>query len=143
MDKNYFIRLEQILRNINRAMNVELRRLVSRKDINLTQFYILTFLTTHPMSPIGELSRKFELSPSTMTAHIDTLEAKGFITRIRVEDDRRVVRLDLTPEGKTFIGKIIESRIKILRKALANLDRQTYAELEKVISYLEGKLLVQ
>ncbi|MBT9164139.1 MAG: putative HTH-type transcriptional regulator YusO [candidate division WS2 bacterium] len=143
MDINYFKRIEKILRNINRIMNVELRREATRMDINLTQFYILTFLTSYPLSPIGELSRKFELSPSTMTAHMDILESKGFITRIREDEDRRVVKLDLTPEGKTFINNLVASRVEVLRKALLNLDEQKYLDIEEVLSYLEGKLLAQ
>ncbi|MBT9130229.1 MAG: putative HTH-type transcriptional regulator YusO [candidate division WS2 bacterium] len=141
MDINYFNRIEKILRNINHIMNVELRRAASRLDINLTQFYILTFLTSYPLSPIGELSRKFELSPSTMTAHMDILESKGFIVRIREGDDRRVVKLDLTLEGKSFINNLVENRVEVLKKALLNLDQQKHQDIEEVLSYLEGKLL--
>ncbi len=76
-----------------------------------------------------------------MTAHMDILESKGFIVRIREGDDRRVVKLDLTLEGKSFINNLVENRVEVLKKALLNLDQQKHQDIEEVLSYLEGKLL--
>jgi len=45
------------------------------------------------------------LHPSTMTGVVDRLEKKGFVVRKRDEGDRRVIQLQLTPQGTHLIKK--------------------------------------
>lgn len=140
MDKEIFPSLEKILRNINRAINTVLRKEASKMDINLTQFYILTHLNHHPLIPIGELSRQFELSPSTVTAHMDVLEGKGLTEREREDEDRRVVKVNLTEKGRAFVAGLIESRTQVLREALVGVEEKRLKEIEDTLNFLLEKL---
>ncbi len=140
MDKEIFSRLEQILRNINRAINTVLRKEASKMGLNLSQLYILMYLNSHPLIPIGELSHQFDLSPSTVTVHMDTLESKGLAERIREVEDRRVVKVNLKEKGKNFIAGIIESRIHVLREALTGVEDNKLKEIEENLIFLLDKL---
>lgn len=48
----------------------------------------------------GELDRAQLITSGTTTHRITGLEARGFVQRVRDEEDRRVVHVQLTPEGR-------------------------------------------
>jgi DNA-binding MarR family transcriptional regulator len=48
----------------------------------------------------GELAKRAELSPASMTAMLDALEKAGMVERHRSETDRRQVIVRLTPAGQ-------------------------------------------
>ena len=48
---------------------------------------------------IGELARSSRVSPATMTNRIDWLERAGLVRRVRSEEDRRRVDVEVTQEG--------------------------------------------
>src|SRR5690606_29610658 len=53
-----------------------------------------------------ELARCAGMDTGAMTRALDRLEAKGLICRVRCEHDRRMVRLELTEEGRTQAARI-------------------------------------
>jgi DNA-binding MarR family transcriptional regulator len=54
----------------------------------------------------AELARFGCVDTGAMTRMLDRLESKGFVQRARCPQDRRVVRLQLTEEGKRLCGEI-------------------------------------
>lgn len=46
-----------------------------------------------------DLARDLGISPAGMTGRLDALEAKGYLRRVRDEDDRRRVDIELTDRG--------------------------------------------
>jgi len=54
----------------------------------------------------AELAREYGIDASAVTRLIDRLEKRGLLTRVRSNEDRRVVRLALTPEGHAIAAKM-------------------------------------
>jgi DNA-binding MarR family transcriptional regulator len=52
---------------------------------------------------VGELARLAEVTPATITGMLDGLERHGIVTRRRSEEDRRVVIVTLTDEGRSLL----------------------------------------
>lgn len=59
----------------------------------------LDWLTGGPMTA-GQLSVATGLRPAATTALIDRLERRGLIQRVRGQDDRRQVMVDMTSHGR-------------------------------------------
>jgi DNA-binding MarR family transcriptional regulator len=57
-------------------------------------------------STVAELARECSSDVGAMTRTLDRLEAKGLLKRIRSSEDRRVVNLELTAEGRATAKKI-------------------------------------
>ena len=55
----------------------------------------------------AELSRKTMIDTGAMTRTLDRLETKGFLTRHRCKEDRRVVKLELTDSGRRVADGIL------------------------------------
>ncbi|WP_257455967.1 MarR family winged helix-turn-helix transcriptional regulator [Archangium lipolyticum] len=84
----------------------ELHRHLASHEITTPQFAVLeTLLHLGPMSQ-GELGRKLLRSNPNMTALLDNLERNGWIQRARSPEDRRVMVVSLSPEGRRVIEKV-------------------------------------
>lgn len=55
----------------------------------------------------AELARAMNVDTGATTRILDRLEAKGFLQRERIPEDRRVVRIVLTDTGRTVAGQIL------------------------------------
>src|SRR5205809_408999 len=75
-------------------------RRLEPKGITHAQWAALFMLQRCRASTVAELARETQSDPGAMTRLLDRLEAKGFCRRQRSTDDRRVVRIELTPEGE-------------------------------------------
>ena len=71
-----------------------------------TQGSILFMLWSGRCLLAVELAREFGIDASAVTRRVNILEARGLVTRVRSVEDRRVVRLALTPEGQTIAARM-------------------------------------
>ena len=88
---------------------------LARHDLHLTHLLVLNGLAgMQPGIPavsqgqhgqpgtlsMRDISRAMDMPPASATALIDRLTARGFVTRLPSPQDRRVVLVSLTPEGR-------------------------------------------
>lgn len=74
---------------------------------------------------------------STATRMVERLAEKGLATRSRIEDDRRVVRVELSEAGKKLHDKFLAQRREIVRFMLSPLthgEREIFIELYQKIT---------
>ncbi|MFL6694674.1 MAG: MarR family winged helix-turn-helix transcriptional regulator [Ramlibacter sp.] len=81
----------------------------------------------------AELARHCQMDAGAMTRTLDRLEAKGLVSRVRSSEDRRVVNLALTDEGRHAAGQIPQVLCKVLN---AHLKGFTAEEVELLKSML-------
>jgi len=86
--------LKQLMDGVRQTVQQEF------KESNLTgpQGILVGTLAHHGKMKISELSERVGLSNSTISGILDRLEKQGYIERIRSEEDRRVVYVDVTNE---------------------------------------------
>jgi DNA-binding MarR family transcriptional regulator len=70
--------------------------------ISPLQFGMMRMLSMERMT-LSELSRKFQLDPSTLVPSVDGLEQRRLIIRVKDPNDRRRQPLELTPEGDNLM----------------------------------------
>ena len=87
---------------------------------------------------MGELSRALEVPLSTATRLIDGLVESGYAERVPDPEDRRVVRVKLTPEGQELFHLLysyIKEQIDLI------LIRFSDSERKQLISLLRKAVL--
>ena len=75
---------------------------------------------------MSDLGKGMYLKPSTITGLIDALEQRGYVVRARDQEDRRVVKIQLTPKGRRLAerapnpaqGKMIYGLTKLKSREL-------------------------
>ena len=76
------------------------------------------------------LARECELDAGSMTRLLDRVEAKGLCSRQRSLQDRRVVKLQLTEEGRAAALKIPEVLARIQNACLAGFTHEEWQTLK-------------
>jgi DNA-binding MarR family transcriptional regulator len=69
-------------------------------EINPAQGRILFVLWQEGPMTINEIARRVSLGKSTLTSGIDRLEQRGQVVRVRSQEDRRKVLIELTPQNR-------------------------------------------
>lgn len=129
-------RLRPVLLRINRRMRSQLDPL----GISTTQVSVLAMIRDRPGIGVGELASAERMSSPSMSVHIDRLEAAGYVTRTRGEDDRRRVGLNLSAEGARVLRLVRSRRTAWLAEHLATLDPAAVAAIEAALPAL-GRLV--
>jgi DNA-binding MarR family transcriptional regulator len=83
---------------------------------------------------LTELAEKLAVSLPTMSNSINTLVERGWVSRSRAAEDRRMVVVELTPEGQAILDKTTCSVAGRVGELLASLSPE---ECEMLLSGLE------
>jgi DNA-binding MarR family transcriptional regulator len=95
-----------LMRRILSTVSAEIEREMVPNGLTNAQWIPLFKLHVGSASTVAELARECELDAGAMTRTLDRLEAKGLLRRVRSSDDRRVVNLELTDEGRVAANGI-------------------------------------
>lgn len=77
----------------------------------------------------GWLAQRAKLSPSSITELVEGMEREGMVRREPDPEDRRAVRVNLTPEGRRQLQRFEQTAAVALADALASL---TAAQRQRV-----------
>lgn len=128
--------MEKELRYISHLIKQKGREILSNYTITPPQFVALQWLHESGDMTIGDLSHKMYLAFSTTTDLVDRMEKNELVQRVRDEQDRRVVRIHLLPEGERIIQEVIEKRQNYLRDLLQEFAVDEAQELLKLLKKL-------
>ena len=101
-------------------------------DITSAQYVILVNLANGVDSASG-LCKGVSYDPGAMTRMVDRLERKGLVQRVRCPDDRRVVKLALTEEGKAVYPKLVARAAAVMNRKLHGFTKAEAHELEGLL----------
>lgn len=88
------------------------------------QWVILMRIANGCGSTAAELCRFSRYDTGSMTRMLDRLEEKGLIRRVRCSKDRRVMRLELTDEGRDLYPLLPPVAVKVLNTHLKGFTRE-------------------
>jgi|TARA_R100001244_G_scaffold47550_3_gene42283 DNA-binding MarR family transcriptional regulator len=91
------------LRQINRAIDLQSKKLEKETGQTTPQLLLLKELAKHGRSKPSVIAKSVHLSHATVTSIVDRLEKSAMVTRERSEDDRRSVEIVLTEKGRECI----------------------------------------
>lgn len=115
---------EQLLRLTRRVHRIQKRHL-ERCGLGVTpaRFRLLRVLAQYGSPPsMADLARRLEVVPRAVTTLVDGLEAGGTVRRVPDPDNRRVIRIELTDEGRRILKELRRARRLAAEEILAPLD---------------------
>lgn len=137
---NIVAETEKSLRYISGIIKQKGREMLHQYTITPPQFVALQWLLENGDMTIGELSNKMYLAFSTTTDLIDRMEKNELVVRVKDENDRRVVRIHLLPEGGRIIEEVIEKRQKYLAEILSGFSTDEIILLERLLGKLHHEM---
>lgn len=110
------------------ALEAELEPL----GITAAQYVILVNLASGVDSASG-LCRSVSYDPGAMTRMIDRLEKKRLVKRVPCAEDRRVIKLALTDEGRAVYPQLVEKAAGVLNDRLSGFTKEEVKQLERLL----------
>lgn len=101
-DDNVGYLMKQVYLSLNRILDQDMAPL----GLTAMQWRPIACLASGRASTAAELARIAACDTGAMTRTLDRLEAKGLLVRSRSQEDRRVVRIELTEEGQATARQI-------------------------------------
>jgi DNA-binding MarR family transcriptional regulator len=101
-------------------------------EMSAAQWIIIANLATGPGEPksAADLCKVISYDAGAMTRMLDRLEAKGLIRRTRSAQDRRLMKLELTEEGRAAYPRMREISMNIANRFLRGFTRAEARQLE-------------
>ena len=105
--------------------------------LSLHQKLLLASIDQHPGIGVAELARLEKLRGPTMSGHVKSLEAAGFVERAADPEDRRRAGLFLSAKGRQVLDDVRSRRRDWLARELARLPEEGAVALRQAIAYLK------
>lgn len=132
------LRLWLRMLGITRRAETRLRDyLRTEHDTTLPRFDVMAALYRRgEPTMMSELSRMLLVSNSNVTAICLPLEKSGLIERLPCDEDRRAVRVNLTPEGRALFERIAIGHEAEIADIFAPLDAADLDEMRRLLRKL-------
>ena len=122
-----------------KIFNRELVNLSERKFMKT--FFWLTLIEQYDNRSMSALAKTLNISKTQITPKIDELVKDGLLMRVPDENDRRVLRIVLTDEGKDLIKKSNKTVKEGMNQLLSPLNPKELEELGKSIEVIKNTVL--
>jgi DNA-binding MarR family transcriptional regulator len=119
--------------------NRELSNLGEREFIKT--FLWLIAIEQYNNPSLSGLGKMLNVSKSQMTLKMDKLTEAGFTERIPDKEDRRIIRIVLTPDGRNFIKNSKQTVKESMNQLLSPLTFEEVEELKKSIATIKNVVL--
>jgi MarR family 2-MHQ and catechol resistance regulon transcriptional repressor len=91
-------------------------------DLSIQELRVIERLGDAGPTMMRELAEYMLLAVNSVTSLVDKLEQLGLVSRQRSKEDRRVVRVELTPIGRGAYRAAVEEKLSLLRLMLGGLN---------------------
>lgn len=91
-------------------------------DVSVTQCYAIETLVKRGRLRLQALAEEMFLDKSTTSRVVDTLERKGYVSRVEDSEDRRAVQVEVTESGHELYQKIRTDLIAEERAMIEDLS---------------------
>ncbi|MFD4576883.1 MarR family winged helix-turn-helix transcriptional regulator [Streptomyces sp. NPDC058417] len=129
---------EQLLRFTRRVHRIQKRHLeLSELGVTPAQSRLLRTLAHFSDPPrMADLAERLEVVPRAVTTLVDGLEASGKVRRVPDPTNRRVIRIEITPDGLETLSELRRARQVAAREILSPLTDVERAVLGELLDTL-------
>ena len=112
------------LRRVFQVVNEQSKKVERETGLTGPQLWAIKVIAEAGPIKVSELARRMYLHPATVVGILDRLEVRALVSRTRSHEDRRVVEIELTGQGKDLVTKAPEVAQGLLVKGLEPLQEE-------------------
>lgn len=124
--------LESLIRaesSVRRRLSADLER----EGLSATGFSVLVVLTTAGGElELRALRHRLRTSKANATEVVSTLAGRGFVTRRRPPEDRRMVLVEITAAGAELVDRLFPEHTERVAQAFSVLDEDEKRSLTEI-----------
>ncbi len=116
-------------------LSIALDTCLTKHDLLQGRWWVLILLMREEStsSTPSVLAEKLGVSRATMTGLLDGLEQGELVTRVFAKEDRRSVRIQLTPAGQAKLDVVMPDYYRRLRQCMQGLDEDKRVQLQQLL----------
>ncbi|MDX6346088.1 MAG: hypothetical protein QOF84_878 [Streptomyces sp.] len=128
---------DQLLR-LNRRLHRAQRHHLEPLGITPAQARLLRTVSHSETPPrMADLAQRLDVVPRAVTTLVDALEAHALVRRVPDPANRRVVRIELTDDGRATLQRLRQARRAAAEDLLAPLDAAQREALTALLAVLD------
>lgn len=138
MDFNdfYCFRLGAISRKMTRYYNYKL----APYGITIVQSWVLLFLSAQDGSSLKDIAGAIQLDSPVVTGLVDRLEKEGLVVRKEDPEDRRSLKISLTPRGREVVEEVVPAVVEYNQRIRSIIPENDAHAFERALEALEREL---
>lgn len=140
MKNDHTLELTELMFNTFRLMKEEMSFTNNFMHLSVLQIHALIFLKHNNNVTMSDIADYFQIELPSATNLVNILCDQKLVKRYENPDDRRLVMITLTDDGKKLLKQVIMERRKKLEKVLSYLSDQDRNHLYKIFETLYDKL---
>lgn len=114
----------QIFNMVVKTEETALKEAANSHNLSVAEMHTLVAVGKHDPDTMTNIASKLLINVSTLSIAINKLEKKGYVERIRTEEDRRVVRIKLTNKGRKALEAHEKFYFNMVEEACGDMDEQ-------------------
>lgn len=135
---NLLIYYPLFYRKVKTSKSHEKRLKYSRSD---GYYQIMGMLMSWGPMSISKIGKALYISKPNMTPLIDKLVKDKMVKRVRSEEDRRIVNVEITNEGRNFMFESRESVEETIKENLSNFNNKDLEILNESLENIKRLVL--
>ena len=140
MEDEYAKELTELLvDSFNLVSLIEKNRLkgVKNVDLSINELHLIDAIGDGETGlSVREIAKALEITMPSVTVATQKLEEKGLVKKVQSSDDKRVVRVMLTPLGKKFVMAHRYFHVRMIRSILSQLKEEDKPTFMNAIRHL-------
>ena len=109
-------------------------------DLSITEMHTIEAIVMYKKKTSSEVAKELSITVGTLTVAINNLVKKGYVERLRSEDDRRVVKLGLTKKGKLLFRVHQHFHREMVKNILKGMEQEEEQALLRALKNLHDFL---
>ena len=115
----------------------------SQYRISVAEWRVLVHLTQESEISVRDIKERVDMDRARVTRAVQRLEARGLVSKLENERDRRLVRLALTPSGRELAGELSQLAMAFERRVTAALPSGEAADILALFDRIETTLVAR
>mgnify|MGYP000042773309 CR=1 FL=1 len=116
---------KQLLSMLNMVIKTEehaMRESAEDSELSVSEMHTLVAVGRKSPKTMSSIAQELLINVSTLSIAINKLEKKGFVTRVRDDVDRRIVRISLTEKGREALARHEQFYFRVVDEAIRGMD---------------------
>jgi DNA-binding MarR family transcriptional regulator len=132
--------LVEMMFKISRLMKEEMSYTNNLTHLSILQIQALIFLKQAGLVTMSDIAVNFRIELPSATSLVNKLCDQKLVKRSADPEDRRLVRISLTEDGRALLEQAVRERRKKIEKILSYLSVSEKADLMNIFKTLKNKL---
>ncbi|HIV93415.1 MAG TPA: MarR family transcriptional regulator [Candidatus Eisenbergiella stercoravium] len=128
--------LNEVLVKLFRDINTIEERAIRTgeyRDVTANDMHVIEAIGTGEPKNMTTVAKILSVTTGTLTISMNSLVKKGYVQRVRSEEDRRVVLVSLTEKGKRAFAHHKRFHDEMIRQVLKGLDGEEQEVLRRAL----------